>query len=201
METITETAVKCSQCHKERGKKAKPWRSCACGGVLCLNCAPAYQQVPQCSPCRNREFEAEWNKKKNTPVECVGCQQSFLPAEMADTSLVSITGAPRLCKRCDGIVKSVAEYEKQRKRKQNPRGLVEVQFGIHKPAADGGTGYAYLPPRGVKLELGDIVLLPATWLDDIQGVKGPHEGTVVSTYSDYSGDVSSILRLVCKGDR
>jgi hypothetical protein len=48
------------------------------------------------------------------------------------------------------------------------------------------------------LEVGDVVLVPRTWLSEIKGGPREQEATVVSTYSDYDGATSSIIRLVSK---
>ena len=97
------------------------------------------------------------------------------------------------------MVCNVRVFEEREKKKRNAKpGLVEVVWGVHEPKEDGGKGYAYRNP-GFDLQLGDIVLLPATWLDrEIRGKYHPQEGTVVSTYSDYDGEVQTIIKLVRK---
>jgi len=104
----------------------------------------------------------------------------------------------RLCDECWGKDRT----EKDKKRRENARpGLVEVRYGVlSEPAGgwkDGGEGYAYR--TSIKgLEVGDVVLVPRTWLSELQGGPKEQEATVVSTYSAYQGSASSIIRLVSK---
>jgi hypothetical protein len=184
----------CGQCGKQRGKYAKPWYACSgCGVFLCLSCSPARRTVHQCIKCWRLAYEAEQKQRAETPVECKSCHKKYLPAEMANPYV------PTLCKGCDEIVSEAKRFEAAEKKRKNARhGLVEVISGIHQPQQDGGSGYSY-HCSGLKLELGDIVLLPPSWVDtEIHGKYDPIEGTVVSTYSDYDGPVKSIIRLVKK---
>jgi hypothetical protein len=109
---------------------------------------------------------------------------------------------PTICKSCHKIVRNVRAFEEREKKKRNARpGLVEVVWGVHEPKEDGGNGYAYRN-TGLDLQLGDIVLVPATRLDrEIHGKYDPQEGTVVSTYSDYDGEVQTIIKLVRKANK
>lgn len=186
----------CSQCSQQRGKSAKPWRNCSkCNAVLCLICAPARRAITICRKCWGEEWQAEEKLRKETPVECRGCHKTFLPEQMENPYV------PTLCKSCHKIPCKARAFEAQEKRKRNARpGLVEVDFGIHEPKEDGGEGYAYRNP-GLDLQLGDVVLLPATWLDRLNGMHAPKEGTVISTYSDYHREVQSIIKLVRKANK
>lgn len=68
-------------------------------------------------------------------------------------------------------------------------GLVEV---------DGS--YAYRT-RVKDLAIGDVVLVPATWLDKIKGRHDPKEATVTSLTSTYTGETSCILGILRKADK
>jgi hypothetical protein len=193
-EEIKTVGVPCCQCKRERGKSAKPWRTCIkCSGVVCLMCCPSHNANPKCNKCWQEDWQREWDEKekirKSTLVTCNGCEENYLPDDMKK----HVT--PAICLACDKIVSHYLGVEAAYKRKKNAKpGLVEVQFGIATPTEDGGKGYAYRDP-GLNLKLGDIVTLPPTWLDtEINGKYETHEGTVVSTYSDYSGDRISTIR-------
>ena len=185
----------CCQCNRQRGKSAKPWRSCAkCKGVVCLMCCPAHKSVAKCNKCWQEDWKAEWDEKervrKATPIQCQGCRKERLPETMHPHA------NPPICLDCHTIVTNYREVETQVKRKLNARpGLVEVVYGVHSPETDGGKGYAYRDP-GLNLRLGDIVMVPASWLDELKGQPQPSEATVVSTYSDYSGETKTIRSLV-----
>ncbi len=100
--------------------------------------------------------------------------------------------APRLCKSC-------AEIIRHRNKKKNAKpGVVEVVYGVCDPTKeDGGRRFAYYYHE--RLSVGDLVLVPATPLDNLDGYGSPKEATVVCTYSDYDGEVRSIIRVVRKG--
>lgn len=194
--TMNVDIINCCQCGKQRGKKNKPWNRCvACDGHLCLNCSPANRTRHICSKCWQSEYEAELKLKAETPVECVGCHKKFLPEQMENPHV------PTVCKDCNRIVSEVRDAENKANKKKNARpGLVEVVYGEFQPSQDGGRGYAY-HNAGLDLELGDVVLVPASWVDkEIHGKYDPNVATVVSTYSDYNGAVQSIVGLVKKGN-
>lgn len=141
------------------------------------------------------EWQKKWDEeqriKKSTPHECQGCNKTFVPDDMASTT------EPKLCKTCNNIINNwkIVDARVTRKRNAKP-GLVECVWGVHHPTEDGGKGYAYRDP-GLDLKLGDIVMLPPTWLDrEVHGKYDEAEATVVSTYSDYADQVSTIRRLV-----
>jgi len=69
---------------------------------------------------------------------------------------------------------------------------VLVSYGRHSPAPAVGTCRAYTYETGMaKVAVGDIVLVPATWVNP-----NPQEATVVSLKTHYDGDVHRILRVV-----
>lgn len=187
-----EPPVQCCACGRVRGKACKPWKVCSkCNSTLCLTCG----RTEKCGKCWREEYEENQRIEAITPVECSGCHGKFLRAEMENPYV------PKLCKKCGEIVRDARLAEARDAKKRNARpGLVEVSHGIHKPEQDGGSGYAYYD-RGLNLEIGDIVLLPPTWLDrEINGKYDPQEGTVVCTYSDYNGEAQSVIRLVRKAN-
>lgn len=192
VERTEEIGVKCHKCGAERGKRNKPWKVCSrCRHVFCLRCMNGNETATTCWECWNIEWNEKEEKRKRTPVKCSACQESKLPAEMARSS-------PPICKTCDETAKKVREAEKEAqeaKLRKRP-GLVEVVYGRHpKPTEERG-GYAYRVNEPVGL--GDIVLVPSTWLDDVHEDRGPKEATVVATSSAYEGNISSILRVVEK---
>lgn len=190
------TAIICCQCGKQRGKYAKPWKKCSkCGNDLCLQ-----HNMEECNKCWREEYDRKEQARKQTPVTCIGCENQFLPADLQD-SYFSLNSRPAICKPCYRIFQNVKTHEEAAARRRNAKpGLVEVLYGVHRPTQDGGKGYAYRDP-GLNLKLGDIVTLPPTWLDrDVHGTNDTHEGTVVSTYSDYSGAVSTIVKLVRRAE-
>jgi hypothetical protein len=88
---------------------------------------------------------------------------------------------------CDECHKARRDAEDAKKKANARPGLVEVGR------------YAYM--SNIKgLEVGDVVLLPVSWLDELKG-QGPQEGTITCLYSDYDGPVKSIIRLVRKGNK
>jgi len=199
----TEVGVVCSSsfCKKVRGKGAKPWRCCnQCGSPVCFNCRGSH--IPEeeilCNACDKIAYEQKVALRKATPVECKGCKANVLPDETKTHYFLGTHGF-QLCKSCIQVVENVRDFEAKESRKLKAQpGLVEVTYGICQPKEDGGTGYAYRKGN-LDLQLGDIVLLPPTCLDrEINGKYDNHEGTVVSTYSDYSGIASSIVGLVRK---
>lgn len=71
--------------------------------------------------------------------------------------------------------------EKQRNLPIVP-GLIEVDYR-----------YAYRSHlKGLKI--GDIVIIPCSWLDELKGNYGTKEATVTSLSSTYTGTVSSVAR-------
>jgi len=134
------------------------------------------------------DYHKEVEKRKNTPVECVTCHKKKLPDEMENPYV------PSVCKDCAEIEKKAKEKE----RKANARpGLVQVIYGEHSaPKEDGGNGYSYYYDE--PLNLGDIVEVPQTWLGSVKGESSRKLATVVSTYSDYNGSISCILRVIKK---
>jgi len=197
----------CSQCKRVRGKSAKPWRECSsCHKDLCLHCKPSRtpDSEVRCWDCSKRAYEEEEKIRKATPIECKGCKGLFLPDDMEYHYWLGCHSV-RLCKPCISVVQNLRDFERREGKKLKAKpGLVEVVFGVcPKPQEDGGHGYSrtFSYRKGnLDLSLGDIVLLPASWLDrEIHGKHDKHEGTVVSTYSDYDGETSSIVSLVRKG--
>jgi hypothetical protein len=94
-----------------------------------------------------------------------------------------------LCDEC--WEKQLSERDKKRRADARP-GLIEVCYGVlSEPEVgwkDGGEGYAYR--TSIKgLEVGDVVLVPRTWLSELRGGPKEQEATVVSTYSSYEGSV------------
>lgn len=85
---------------------------------------------------------------------------------------------------------------RRRKRLRRVPGLIEVVYGKleNLPKKNGGSGYAYRCQ--FKVSLGDLVLVPPNWF-----VNRPQVATVVSTYSDYKQEVSSVLDVVEKRKR
>ena len=146
--------------------------------------------IDLCYVCWKEEYDAKEKERMNTPVVCVGCHKEKLPAEMKDQF------APTICKECDEIARNVRVAEDHAKRIRNAKpGLVEVVYGVvETPKEDGGSGYAYRFHQ--KLKLGDVVLVPASWLDEMNGIHGPQEATVISTYSAYDDPVKNIIRVV-----
>jgi hypothetical protein len=70
-----------------------------------------------------------------------------------------------------------------------------VQYGeIEAPAENQEHGYTYFYKHN--LNLGDIVEVPSTWLSGVKGESGPKLATIVSTKSNYDGEVSNIIRVV-----
>tara|TARA_Y100000310_G_scaffold211701_1_gene212430 strand:- start:480 stop:956 length:477 start_codon:yes stop_codon:yes gene_type:complete len=142
-----------------------------------------------CQKCSRTQWDKEYKEekalKKKTPVECQVCKKSKLPAQF-DNEYV-----PTVCKVCAKTAKAVKEAE--RKNNAVP-GLIEVQYGeLDPPLKDGGSGYAYDCDEPVAL--GDIVAVPQTWVGELRGEQ-QKLATVVSTYSDYTGPTSSVIRVV-----
>lgn len=72
---------------------------------------------------------------------------------------------------------------------------VEVIYGEH-DLSEAGRGYAY-DDRGLGAQVGDIVLVPTTWLNELRGSgMNGQVATVCALGSDYDGHASSILRIV-----
>jgi len=188
IQTTTELVV-CSKCGKQRNKRHKPWRICGrCGEPFCLRCINGRMEL--CNTCWNLDYDEKEAKRKQTPVECQGCHKQKLPDEMENPYV------PTVCKECAEITRNLKAAKAREDKKRNARpGLVEVAYGVHQPPAeDGGSGYSYYYHE--PLNLGDIVLVPSTWLDQVHEQGGPKEATVVSTYSDYDGHAQSIIRVV-----
>ena len=186
----------CGQCGRVRGKYAQPWRVCACGKVLCLICVPRFRDA-QCHKCWEKEWSEECKRLKRIPVECVCCHQKKLPRAMKYPYDVmhnysNLSDSLRICRACD---KCQRRKEEAAKKREAVPGLVKVVYGEHPaPTEDGGNGYSYYFDQ--PLRLGNIVEVPQTWLGKIRQQNGPNLATVVSTYSDYTGVPSSILRIV-----
>lgn len=189
---VMEKGAVC-RCGKVRGKNAKPWRACTrCEIAMCYGCAPSHRIDPIiCQDCWRKEYDARRKVEETTPVDCHGCGNKYLPSDM------EVLQKPTICKDCYAIVSAYSTAEAAYKRKASAKpGLVECSWGVLEPKEDGGHGYAYYDP-GLNLELGDIVLLPPTWLDrEVHGKSDGREATVVSTYSNYSGEVQTVSRLI-----
>jgi hypothetical protein len=90
--------------------------------------------------------------------------------------------------------------ERAEKIRQNAKpGLIQVAYGVVN--ADSFAGRAFSYRTDIPVSVGDIVLVPATWLSKLNGDGLPQEATVVSLHSDYDGDVQSVIRLVRKKRR
>lgn len=171
----------CCQCKKQRGKRAKPWRTCQlCKKSLCLFCAPTRHNLPMCRSCWNAEYEAKEKIRKETPIECVTCHVMKLPAEMANPYV------PTICNAC--VEQKQVEASKEKARKE-----IEIQQlwkpgNFRKVVVD---GYTYM--SNLHLNIGDKVWLPASWLDEVKGNYGRKKGTVTSFISDYDGECKAIL--------
>ena len=67
-------AETCCQCHKIRGKKAKPWRICGrCGGTVCLSCCPSHRTEVRCNSCWNKDYDEQEAARMATLIECQSC--------------------------------------------------------------------------------------------------------------------------------
>lgn len=109
-------------------------------------------------------------------LECSNCCK-----EIGNSKLIY----PGLCNNC---YKSLQKAADKKKRKNAKPGLIEVN------------NYSYHSTiKGIKV--GDVVLLPPTWVDELNGRYGPQEGTVTCLYSDYEGPTKSILGLVHKTNK
>ena len=202
MATVTEQVV--CQCGAVCGRYAIEWRTCpGCGRTLCPSrCFLGHWD--ECWQCQEIKYEARREEREKTLVECVSCHQMKLPEDMEypETFIheheVCCSDSLKKCKSCTKMEKEA----KVQSRKQNSRpGLVEVEYGEYPPATeDGGKGYAYHSDE--PLRLGDVVQVPQTWLGKLRDDScGPQLATVVSTYSDYDGPVSGIIRVVKNGNR
>jgi hypothetical protein len=111
-------------------------------------------------------------------IVCTTCSQNF------DNALMYYN--PPTCPKC-----REEEYNKKQKLRQANAvsGLVEVSYGIHCPAKDGGHGYAY--NTSMSVNVGDIVLVPGTFVHP-----EPQEATIVSTFSDYRGPCRWITSML-----
>lgn len=199
MTGVVEVGTKCSLCQWVRTKRSKPWQTCIdCRCVMCLKCHQAWRD-PRCPSCNSKRWRQK-EQERHTQAEhdrktvkhlCCGCEQTYLRDDMKTVE------EPRLCKTCDHTIQNWQVVEKRVTRKRMARpGLMEVNLGEHQPKQDGGCGYAYRDP-GLNLKLGDIVMIPPTWLDrDVHHDYSNKVGTVVSTFSDYSKEVQTIVSLV-----
>jgi hypothetical protein len=111
-------------------------------------------------------------------VNCAECCKEVAP------SLVQYPG--KLCSECC----ERRQAEADRKKRENARpGLVECD-----------SRYAYwngVEDQCVKdLQVGDIVWVPPSYVDELQGRPYPRQAVVTCLYSDYSGEVKPILGLV-----
>ena len=86
---------------------------------------------------------------------------------------------------CENCLKERNDNLEKTKRDNAVLGLVEV----------GRYSYRCDIPN---LEVGDVVLIPASWVDELKGIRKPQEGVITCLYSDYSGPTKSILGLVRK---
>ncbi len=175
----------CTQCGRQRGKKNKPWNNCSkCDRLLCLTCCPSSRALisaPKCSKCWGEDYDEKENTRQATPVECQTCHGSFLPADMENSYV------PTVCKLCAESSAKLHREERLKEKRQNAVvGLVEVEYSPNSGA------YAY-DANGLRLEIGDVVLVPATWVD---AERTPREATVVSLLSDYTGVAQRIISLV-----
>jgi hypothetical protein len=107
-------------------------------------------------------------------LECSGC------CKEVGSSKLHYPGAL-----CDDCLKKRNLDADKKKRENAVPGLVEV----------GRYAYRSNIPD---LEVGDVVLLPPSWVDELKGGK-PQEGVVTCLYSDYDGPTKSILGLFRKG--
>lgn len=203
--TLVGEQATCCQCGKQRTKNCKPWQFCTkCGGVVCLKCAPLASTLanpsknhPLCNKCWRKQWEEERERQNQTPVECDGCHAQLVIGDSANPYVKSHNPTePYICKKCHeiltqakAITNEIERAKKRERRKLNPRGLVEVIYD--RPEKLPECGYAY-DPAGLSLQIGDVVLVPKTFLDE----HGPREATVVSLASDYDGEVRNIIRLV-----
>lgn len=193
--------AKCCQpaCGKIRGKYAQPWGNCpVCGRVICATCL-AHTTEKRCHSCWRKAMDEEHKRLMSIPCECPSCHKMKLPKFFKEPWVVAnskthpeYSQINHLCKVCDK--KQTEEKLLQRKKNAIP-GLVEVNYGERPvPTEDGGHGHAYF--SSTPLNLGDIVQVPQTWLGEFKGDVGPNIATVVSTYSDYQGQVSRIVKVV-----
>jgi hypothetical protein len=202
---VKELGVECTQCHKKRGKYAQPWHRCAsCGSILCRVCSFSRPNL-QCHSCWKKDYDAEQKKRKETPLECNVCHQTKLPKEFQGGSCdFLVTEGPYTSwqsgiklpqNTCTLCAKQLVEAAHLLRKTNAIPGLVEVQYGEHPcPTTDGGHGYAYY--FGEPLALGDIVAVPPSYLARYRPESSV--ATVVSTYSEYQGPTSSILRVIKK---
>lgn len=193
-----EPGAVCCDCGRVRGKKARPWHRCDdCAAVLCLRCRPGWAEGRRvCNRCSRADWDARMEAEKvrlAAPTPCPLCDQVVPLGDLKELE----TAASPVCPRCRELLSKYKTLDADGKRRRNARtGLVEVRFGEHPvPDKDGGRGYAYRSAE--RLFLGDLVLLPANWSSVFRSEAGRAQvGTVVSTYSDYAGDASSIVRVV-----
>lgn len=206
---IAELGVECSCCHKKRGKYAQPWRRCVnCGVILCLNCSHSHLE-PKCHKCWRKEWDAAYARKKKTPVECSVCHKEklyskfqfgtdVLPKDIEGYQMAEfmyVDGVKLHLRTCKACAKKILSDAANKRKALAVPGLVEVQYGeLPCPEHDGGRGYAYYFDE--PLELGDIVETPPSYLAKYR--EESNVATVVSTYSDYHGEVSCIVRVVRK---
>jgi len=177
------TVTKCGECGRQRGKQAKPWRTCEdCKVDLCLFCAPAHNTNPRCRKCFDVHFEAKLKKQRETPVECQACHAQKLPAEMANPYV------PTICRDCD-TRRQNAEIAK-REALEAAAERAWIPGTLRRVEVD---GYTYLTDLPVKV--GTKVLLPESWLAKVTGKTGPWEGTVTSLITDYTGPCSRIIKI------
>lgn len=184
----------CEVCGRVRGKNSiYEWKPCrGCGKTLCYNCNETKHQagMSECRKCSSKRCERECNERRarerNTPVECKSCHRKKLPRYFENKYV------PSVCKVC---ARKEREVKEQTKKSNAQPGVVVVVYGEHPvPTEDGGHGYSYCFDGS--LGLGDVVEVPRTWLGSLKGQSGPNLATVVSTYSDYDGPVSRIIRVV-----
>jgi hypothetical protein len=131
---------------------------------------------PRCQKCGKRHR----GYSDLSFLECKRCC-----SEVGQSNLHYVGNSGGLCNECYRI--HTIEEEERKKRDAVP-GLVEV---------DGG--YAYRT-RVKDLSVGDVVLVPATWLDKIKGRHDPKEATVTSLSSCYTGETSCILGVLRKAN-
>lgn len=194
-----KTGEVCIHCSSERTEGCGEWRNCEdCGGIVCLRCRPSFMK-PVCNSCQGKRFDKEREALMKSEVRCLSCNNTFLAEEMSNPwAFCSEIPYHDSMKKCKGCVENEKTQELQRRKDNAILGLVEVVYGEHPvPDNDGGKGYAYFSKT--KLRLGDVVEVPRTWVSDMKG--GENIATVVSTFSDYNGRVSHIIKVLKNGNR